>query len=404
MITWKIETRKISELKDYSKNPRKLSPQQAEHLKTSLQKFGLIDKPIINLDNTIIGGHQRKKTLKKLGIKEIEVNVPDRHLTEKEVEELNIRLNKNTGEWDFKTLEVDWQINDLLEWGFVVDEFPEIKEIEEGSEDPQDNLEPAKDEDAITKLGDVYELNNHRLICGDSTLPIYVEKCLNGSEPILLVTDPPYNLASENKIVASGSNNKMAKKLKDSSWDKNFDILPFLKNIENYLFKNISIYIFTSHHLAGLVWEWMKNNFDHISWCIWKKTNPMPSLMKRHWTGDSELICHATKGKHIFNFPLEGHAPSTFLFPKISTCDIHPTMKPIPVISHIINHSSNKKNVIFDPFLGSGTTLIAAEQLSRLCYGIELSPAYCDIIVARWKKFMEKNKKQFTIKRNGEIL
>lgn len=135
-IAWHIETRKISELKDYEKNPRKLSPQAAEHLKQSLERFGLIDKPIINLDNTIIGGHQRKKTLKKMGIKQVEVNVPDRQLTDQEVEELNIRLNRNTGEWNFKCLEEDWNMNDLLTWGFNIDEFTANEHvIEKKSED-----------------------------------------------------------------------------------------------------------------------------------------------------------------------------------------------------------------------------------------------------------------------------
>jgi len=99
-IEWHIEKRKISELKDYSKNPRTLSKDQEAHLRQSLTKFGLIDKPIINTDNTIIGGHQRKRTLKKMGLKEIEVNVPSRPLDEKEIEELNIRLNKNTGSFE----------------------------------------------------------------------------------------------------------------------------------------------------------------------------------------------------------------------------------------------------------------------------------------------------------------
>ena len=122
MIKWKLEKRKISDLKDYPKNPRQLTKEQEHHLRTSLEKFGLIDKIIINQDNTIIGGHQRKKTLKKLEYKEVECMVPDRLLDEKEVEELNIRLNRG-GEFDWDILANSYEINDLLEYGFSMNEF-----------------------------------------------------------------------------------------------------------------------------------------------------------------------------------------------------------------------------------------------------------------------------------------
>ncbi len=396
---------KIKDLKKHPKNPRQLNKDQEKHLSHSIDKFGLIDKPIVTIDGLIIGGHQRINVLKKQKIKEIECWIPDQELTERDIDELNIRLNKNTGDWDYDILADQWEVNDLLEWGFTEEEltgaFDEIETIE--AEDESEVLEPGDDKDATTQLGDIYELNGHRLICGDSTLPDVVNECFNGEIPILMVTDPPYNLASENSMVAAGSNNKMAGKLKNSSWDKNFDMPEFLKCIQNLLPENISVYIFTSHHLAGIIWEWSKDWASHYSWCVWKKSNPMPSLMKRHWTWDAELICYATRGKHIFNFPEEGHAHSTFEFSKVSSCDLHPTMKPVELICHIISHSSNKNNIVLDPFLGSGTTLIAAEQLGRICYGIELSPSYCDIIVNRWKKFMEKNNKPYSIKRNGEV-
>lgn len=117
-MKWHIETRKIKELKDYSKNPRRLTKEQASHLQVSIEKFGLIDKPIINNDNTIIGGHQRVRLLKKMGHKEVECYVPDQPLTDKEFEELNIRLNKNHGSFDDEILANEWEPLDLLSWGF----------------------------------------------------------------------------------------------------------------------------------------------------------------------------------------------------------------------------------------------------------------------------------------------
>ena len=118
MITWHLETRKIVDLKDYYKNPRKLSKHDADNLKKSLQEFGTIDKPIINQDGTLIGGHQRKRILKSLGQKEIECWVPDVLLDEKQVEELNVRLNRNHGEFDYDILANNFDIIELLDWGF----------------------------------------------------------------------------------------------------------------------------------------------------------------------------------------------------------------------------------------------------------------------------------------------
>lgn len=122
-VSWHIEKRKITELKDHPKNPRILTKEQEEQISKSLEKFGLVDKPAINLDGTIIGGHQRVRILKKLKEKEIECLIPSRMLDEKEVEELNIRLNKNTGDWDWDILANEWEITELLLWGFNAEEL-----------------------------------------------------------------------------------------------------------------------------------------------------------------------------------------------------------------------------------------------------------------------------------------
>lgn len=122
-ITWRIETRNIADLKPYHKNPRKLSKEQYEHLKTSVEKFGLIDKIIVNTDGTIIGGHQRVQVLKKLKHKQVECYVPSDPIEDKDLQELNVRLNKNLGSFDFDILANQWDTQDLLEWGFTADEL-----------------------------------------------------------------------------------------------------------------------------------------------------------------------------------------------------------------------------------------------------------------------------------------
>lgn len=403
-ITWHLEKRKLSDLTDHPRNPRKLDKNDAKQLKESLEKFGVIDKPVITTTNMIIGGHQRKQILKKLAIKEVECWVPDRELTDKEVDELNIRLNKNIGCFDWDKLANEWEITDLLDWGFSLDEFGMGGDVvDEGAHEELDSetLEPGKDEDAKTKLGDVYELNGHVFICADSSDFYSYEKILHDHRVDVLLTDPPYNLASENILVASNCSKSMDT-LKNSSWDKNFDPHRFFMNVFPFLKDDCSAYVFTSHHLAPNIWKWMSEWSDHHNWCVWSKPNPMPSLSKRHWTWNSELVCYATRGKHVFNFPEGGHALSVWSINKNSSANEHPTQKPVELMTHILRHSSNAGSTILDPFLGSGTTLIAAEQLGRQCFGIELSPAYCDIIVNRWIKYMNKNNREFTIKRNGE--
>jgi ParB-like chromosome segregation protein Spo0J len=123
MIKWTLETKKISILKCYSKNPRFIRKDDLKQLMTSIDKFGLIDKPIINLDNTIIGGHQRINVLRMANEKSVECWIPDHQLDDKEVEELNVRLNRNTGEWDFEILANAWNVDELVDWGFKIEEF-----------------------------------------------------------------------------------------------------------------------------------------------------------------------------------------------------------------------------------------------------------------------------------------
>lgn len=144
---WSLKKFKIKDLKPYSKNPRQLSENDYTHLKMSLDKFGLIDKPICTIEGLIIGGHQRIKILKKQGVKQVECWVPDRELTPKEIEEANIRLNKNQGEWDFDVLANEWEVGDLLQWGFDASDL-QMDSDPVGSSDPSDPVEEEKEEKA----------------------------------------------------------------------------------------------------------------------------------------------------------------------------------------------------------------------------------------------------------------
>ncbi len=149
MINWTLCNKKISSLKKYHKNPRYIKEEDLKHLQTSIAKFGMIDKPILNTDNTIIGGHQRINALKESKQKTVECWVPDRELDEKEIEELNIRLNKNSGDWNFEVLANEWNVEDLLDWGFNskelgISEITEVEEKEPEEENKDKNIECPK--------------------------------------------------------------------------------------------------------------------------------------------------------------------------------------------------------------------------------------------------------------------
>ena len=209
---------------------------------------------------------------------------------------------------------------------------------------------------------------------------------MDGVKADMVFTDPPYNIASDSKNFASDVSKAM-KDLSESEWDKDFDIREVLDNILVSIAKNATVYVCTSHFLASEIWAWMKEWADHYSYCVWSKPNPMPSLAKRHWTWNTELICYATRGKHTFNFPKEGHALSTWTINKRNGDTGHPTEKPVEVPATAVSHSSKEKDVVLDLFGGSGSTLIACEQLNRKCYMCELSEHYCDVIISRWEQF-----------------
>lgn len=408
-ITWHIEKRKISDLKDYHKNARVLSKDQAAQLKASLERFGLIDKPIINTDNTIIGGHQRKNVLKSLKIKEIECNVPDRTLTEEEIEELNIRLNKNVGDWDFDILANQWDAEALVSWGFSTEELMGgiVESIESEIEEDEETLSPGEDKDAKTKLGDIYELNGHRVCCGDSTLPEYVDRCLSGQIPILMVTDPPYGVEydpSWRKDI-KGKHGVAARALgKVQNDDKVNWALAW------HLFPGSVAYVWHAGKYCGEVEKSLTDSeYEIISQIIWVKQHFALSRGDYHW--QHEPCWYAVKKGHQHNWQGARDQATTWEIANLNCFGkskedgeertAHSTQKPIECMARPIRNNTAAGEGVYDPFLGSGSTLIAAEQLGRICYGIELSPAYCDIIVERWKKYMIKSGKEYNIKLNG---
>jgi DNA modification methylase len=383
----------VGHLNPAAYNPRKdLQPGDPEYekLKRSMQEFGYVEPIVWNKrTGNIVGGHQRYKILLDMGMQEIDCVVVD--LDDAKEKALNLALNKIQGDWDYLKLEDLLQELDTGEFdieltGFGMDEIEDlIAQLHVPEEIVEDEV-PEPPEEPITQPGDLWILGRHRLLCGDATAITDVERLMGGKKADMVFTDPPYNIASDSKNMAADCSKSMDE-LSKSEWDKNFDINEVFPCLFYAMGKDCTVYICTSHFLAGDIWKWMKEWADHYSYCVWSKPNPMPSLMKRHWTWNTELICYATRGKHIFHFPKEGHALSTWTINKKNGDTGHPTEKPVEVPSKAISFSSNEHQCVLDLFGGSGSTLIACEQLNRICYMMEIDPIYCDVIVKRWENF-----------------
>ncbi len=383
--TWTTQQKKIADLKPAKYNPRKLTAPQKEHLTTSLTRFNLAEPIVVNQNNVIIGGHQRIKVLREMGRVDVDVSVPDRLLNDDEEKELNLRLNKNTGEWDFDLLK-DFSPELLTDVGF---ESPELNKIFPTTVEERDDQVPEAPEEPTTKPGDLYLLGPHRLLCGDSTRVEDVERLMDGKTADMVFTDPPYNLASDSKNFAKDVSKSM-KRLSESEWDKDFNIENFVNLLPAFSGDSCTYYIWSSHFLIGRIWDALKNFCNHVNYMVWDKLNPMPSLSKRHPAFNTELCAYATRGSHrIVNYPKEGHFLSCRSVVKKSD-GTHPTQKPLDLIIPFINFSSGCNQIIADPFLGSGSTLIACEKTNRICFGMEIDPKYCDVIVKRWENFTGK--------------
>jgi len=396
-LTWTNGKARIGDLVDYDKNPVQLSERAAKELAKSLKKFGHIipytaAAPKNGSKVPILDGHQRKNVeMALLGVSAdtmVEVRFPDRKLTEKERQEAIIRLRKNTGEWDFEKLANFFDTPDLLDWGFSEKELLGAGfEFEDTTQDAEPQLDRAAEllEKWKVCTGDLFAIGEHRLLCGDSTKREDVERVMGGERADMVFEDPPYNVSSEGRNYAADAptQKKTYEAIKEAEWDKNFDITPHLDLLLEFMEKDVAIYICTSQWLVQQIWEWMLEWSDYCSYCVWVKPNPAPSLAKRHWTWATELIPYAVRGKHVCNFPDSGHALNWWEVVSGTHTEDHPTQKPIEIPSRAIGFSSKEGVVIFDGFLGSGTTLVACENLQRRGRGIEISPAYVAVTLER---------------------
>ncbi|HHX0204634.1 TPA: site-specific DNA-methyltransferase [Enterococcus faecalis] len=364
-----IEKMKLSDLKAADYNPRvdlKPGMQEYEKLKQSILEFGFVDPPIYNIQTgNLVGGHQRVAVAKELGLfNEIEVSVVDLSLDKEKA--LNVALNKISGRWDEEKLSIllneldDEAVNltgfDTEEVDGLLASFNYEEDIEKPiiEDDFQVNEFIENHHEAKTKLGQLWKLGNHYLLCGDATKPSDVEKLLQGKKANLVVTDPPYNVAVK-------SDNK---ELNESGREK-------IMNAAGIFVRSQCIWVKNN---ATFGWSQYRWQHEPVFYAHKKKQAPV-------WYGDR-------KQTTVWQDDLLEDLPATIW--KVPRDDVatyyHPTQKPLSLIAIPVRNSSKRQDIVLDLFGGSGSTLMTCEQLNRICYTLELDPLFCDVIIERFEK------------------
>ena len=355
-------------------NPRQLTKDQYTQLKDSIERFGLVDPLIVNKNkdrkNILVGGHQRLRIARKMGMVDIPCVEVDLKLDQEK--ELNIRLNKNVGEWDYDSLANYFDVGELMDWGFTDDELQFYEE--EPEQGLIDDDEIPEVEEAITKQGDLWILGEHRVLCGDATKKEDVERLMDGQKADMVFTDPPYgmDLNTNYKNIYKNSIAEVKNQKRVIGDNKQFNptfILNYFKDTKEQFWWGFDYYMNLLQtggvHVWDKVCESMEGRIGNEFELCWSKQKHKKEIIHIKWAGFIGLKKDDGKRKH-------------------------PTQKPIRLCTHFIKKFSKEQKIIIDPFIGSGSTLIACEKTNRKCYGMELDPHYCDVIVKRWEEFTGK--------------
>lgn len=374
----------IKDLKQDERNYRKHNKKNLDLIKKSVSEVGLGRSVVIDNENEIVCGNGLVSTLdKNTPIKVIEtdgtqlvvVKRTDLNTDDEKRKQLAIMDNStsDSSEFDLESLQADFDVEQLQDWGLDV-EFESLEEKEIIEDEVPEEVETK------CKLGDIWQLGNNRLMCGDSTSITDVEKLMDGAKADMVFTDPPYLLETK-----GGHKDEIGKALKkqgnDIEFISNFNPDNFLNVLPNVFENNkINAYVFCNKDLLPKYLNWAVDNKYSYNVLIWKKPNAIP-ICDSH-RPDIEYLLLFRKNA-IWNYGLKDVNYSRCLEFSRET-GLHPTMKPIKLITNEMQISSNKGSNILDLFGGSGSTLIACEQLDRKCYMMELDPKYCDVILQRY--------------------
>jgi DNA modification methylase len=354
-----MEKLNIAAIKPNEENPRFITDSKFKKLVKSIKDFPemLEARPlVIDEDNVVLGGNMRLKALKAAGVFEIPVKRVE-GWTAKQKKEFIIKDNLGYGEWDWELVANGWDAEQLEDWGLDIPSF----EIEPEAEAVEDDYSEPDDLKVDVVLGDLIEIGEHRLLCGDSTDSDQVDKLMNGEKADMVFTDPPYGIGYEYNSH------------KDAKGEE------YLKFCEEW-FNNLKLYsefIFISTGWSYQKFWWNKDPKDCFYWI--SKNKRSGGSISHFRKVEPLFVWGKPKNKYDFDFFEENTKQIEGLR------DLHTCPKPIDLISNIIK-GVNKKDLILDIFCGSGTTMICAQQLDRKCYGMELDPKYCQVIIDRMQK------------------
>lgn len=391
-------------LVSYDKNNKKHPEEQVSLLMQNISKFGFTTPFLISGDNTIIAGHGRKLACDKLGIKKVPCIIID-DLSEEEIKALRIADNRlgELGETDWMNLQEEFLSLketglDFLT-GYTEEDFNFIednKEVEEDDFEPPEDIEEIKTD---IKLGDVIQLGNHRLMCGDSTKKEDVDKLMNGNKADMVFTDPPYGMFL-NADYSSMINNLDFAKEKNFKGGKKYNNVIGDHSDFNEDFINI---IFNKFNYCKEIFLWGADYYTQLlinrndgSWLVWdKRANKNNDIDEDNSSDKMYGSCFElcwSKSKHKRDIVRIKWAGVFGTEKEFDHKRHHPTQKPILLSSWFLNKYSKNKNNVIDLFGGSGSTLIACEQLDRVCYMMELDEKYCEVICQRWEKLTNKKR------------
>lgn len=377
--------RNLNDIKLLDDNPRRISKEMMEKLKQSINnnRDYFEARPLILSDRTgelvVIAGNQRYKACVELGIDEVPTALLS-GLTEEREREIIIRDNVNNGEWDEELLK-DWDADELEDWGVSID----MEVDEEQNEAVEDDFSEEDEVKTRVKVGDMWQLGEHRIICGDSTNIEDVERLMNGERADLYLTDPPYNVSYEGKT-------KDALKIINDSMD-DYVFRCFLVDaftaVDNVLKKGAAFYIWHADS-EGFNFRYAVKSCNWLlkQCLVWNKNSLV--IGRQDYQCKHEPCLYGWKDGSSHHWYSDRKQTTVLDFNKPTKNGEHPTMKPVELFARLICNSSKEKDIVLDSFGGSGTTIVACEQLNRKARLMELDPHYCDVIIARWEKLTGK--------------
>lgn len=381
---------KLSEIKNNPNNPRILKDDKFAKLVKSIKEFPkmLEIRPIVvNSDMIVLGGNMRLKACKEAGLKEVPIVLAD-DLTEDEQKQFIIKDNVGFGEWDWEMLANEWEADLLEEWGLDV---PDFSVTEEPTAEEDDYEMPDEVQTDIV-LGDLFEIGEHRLLCGDSTDSNQVAKLMNGEKADMVFTDPPYNVDYGNikhpkfKQRSIENDNMSGQEFKDFCQG-------FVSNI--VLFCDGIVYCWAGPGKDGrIMFTVLDENLHNSTMIVWNKDQ---FTLGRGKYQNKHEVCWFGWNKSGASFTEERTLTNVWDFARPKKSELHPTMKPIQIVENGLNHASRIGDKVLDLFGGSGSTMVGCHQLKRKGYLMELDPKYCQVILDRMRKLDA----SLVIKKNG---